>query len=708
MKNLLEGSISPRRVRVSLFAVAGLLLLGMGAGLTAVRRLSRDLPSPERILTIEPARKTLVLGADGSIIHEFFVENRTIVTLDRIPRRLQEAVVAIEDRRFYTHYGLDMKRFVKIVWVNLTSSSSPGASTITQQLARNLFLTLDKTVTRKVKEMILALQLEQTYSKDEILAMYLNQVNFGSGAYGVQAAARTFFGKDVWDLQDGESTMLAGMIQLPEAYSPLHNLERAYRRRTTVLESMVATGALSRDEARSINQVRVVVRDGRRRSTTPSFAPHFVEEIRQHLEARYGFEGLYTDGLRVTTTLVPRYQHWLEEAAAKHLERYEQESRYPMTKARYDALAAVGKRPARVEYLMGACVLLDTRTGAVLALHGSRDYDDYQFNLAMQAQRQPGSIFKPVVYLTALTRGYTPCSILMDTPVALNTGAGLWQPHNFDNKYLGPITLRYGLSHSRNVVAARLIDDVGVVPVIETARRLGITSELPPVLSLSLGAGEINLVEMVSAYASFGNHGVRVEPYLITRVETADGEVLEEGGVRQREVLDPATAWLMADLMTSTLTEGTARAAPRYGFTKTAAGKTGTYNEYTDAWFVGFTPSFAAGVWVGFDTKVSMGRAGTGAHMALPIWAELMGKVTSEGPDEPFPRPEGIVQKRVCLLTGLLATTGCDSMAAEYFLADGFPRRACDRHGGALLGPVEGWVEPAPRELRDVELEDEF
>jgi penicillin-binding protein 1A len=684
MRKILNKEIPASRIRVLSLLVLGLVLIGIGAGLYTIKILSRDLPTMASIQTIDPLRKTLVMAANGDTIHEFYVENRTVVPLSRIPDRLQQAVIATEDRRFYTHYGLDFKRLTMVIWVNLTSSASPGASTLTQQLARNVFLTLDKKVSRKLKEMILALQIEQTYSKDEILTMYLNQIYMGRGAYGMQAAAHIYFGKNVWELNDAECTLLAGIIQLPERYSPFRHLDRAYRRRVSVLESMIAAGYLTRPQAHLINETPVVVVDGSRDTEDVGFASYFVEEVRKEIEARYGYNGLYSDGLRITTTLVPDYQRWMEEAAETHLQDLEQEFGYEMTRARYDSLVTEGQRPEAIEYLLASSVLINTRTGAVMAMFGGRNYQDSKWNLAVQAARQPGSIFKPIIYLTALNHGYMSSSVLIDSPVVIDTGVSLWRPKNFNNKFMGPITLRYGLSRSKNVVTAKLIDDFGIAPVLDTARGLGITSHLPAVHSLALGAGEVNLMEMVSAYAAFANHGVRVEPYLITRVETSSGEILEENRLRQREVLDPATAYMMCNLMNTTMTEGTARSARWRGFTKTGAGKTGTYNEYTDAWFVGFTPSYAAGVWVGFDQKTRMGRNATGAHMALPIWTGFMSKITARGPDEPFQRPEGIVEKLVCLRSGMLATTACDSTALEVFLETNFPQRPCDLHGGPL------------------------
>ncbi|MBT4292351.1 PBP1A family penicillin-binding protein [bacterium] len=685
MKNLLNTTLPKYTGRISVLLVTGLILFLAGAGVWQLQELSKDLPSLSVIRSIEPPRKTVVYSATGDTIKEFYREKRTIVPLSKIPTRLQQAFLAIEDKRFYSHYGVDPIRIIKTVWVNLTTNTRPGASTITQQLAKNVFLDNEKTYTRKIKEVILAIQIEQTYSKDEILEMYLNEVLFGSGVYGVQEAANYFFNKDVWDLNDAEMTLITGVPNRPTTFSPFRHLDRAYERRRIVLISMVANGSLTSAEASIINEtpVKTVDSSGNREARDKQ-GSYFIEEIRRQIEARYGYDGLYTDGLKVTTTMIPQYQQWMDAAAESHLLKMEAENNFEMTRAKFDSLSAEGQRPASIDYLQSASVLIDTRTGAVLALYGGRSYDDYKFNLAMQANRQPGSIFKPIVYLTALEHGYMPSSLLLDSPVVIDTGVSLWRPKNFNNKFMGQITLRYGLSRSKNVVTAKLINDFGVGPVLAQARRLGVKTELPAVHALALGAGEVNLFEMVSAYAAFANHGVRVEPYFITRVETADGEILEENLIQQTEVLDAATAYMMCSLMASTLEEGTARGARWRGFTKTGAGKTGTYNNYTDAWFVGFTPSYAAGVWVGFDKKVSMGKHGTGAHMAMPIWADYMGKITGNKPDEPFVRPKGIVDRLVCLRSSMLATTNCDSTKSEVFLENNFPQRTCDMHGGTL------------------------
>jgi penicillin-binding protein 1A len=393
---------------------------------------------------------------------------------------------------------------------------------------------------------------------------------------------------------------------------------------------------------------------------------------------------LYKEGLRVWTTLVPQYQTWMEDALENHLAAEEKSWGYDMTRARYEELVAEGKRPDKLEYLQGAALLQDVRTGAVLGMVGGRSFDDYKWNMATQATRQPGSIFKPFVYLTALQHGYTACSILMDTPFVLDTGVSLWRPKNFSGRFQGPMTLRYALTRSVNTPTAKLYQDFGLAPVLENVRKLGFTTQMPRVPALFLGAGEVTLREVVGAYSAFANHGVRTTQHMITRVESATGEILFEARIEQFEALDPAEAYMMTNLLRTTVLEGTAASARRHGFSKTGAGKTGTTNEATNAWFCGFTPSYCGGVWVGFDQALPMGRGATGARMALPIWADFMGKITDQKGDEPFVSPPGIVQQKVCLISGMLAATGCDSTATEVFLPSFVLQDVCDLHGGQL------------------------
>lgn len=687
MRRLLQYDIPPHWVRGILWGLVFVFVAVLAGSLVTLDRLSRDLPSLDTLESIDPSVKTIIFAANGDTLREFYTENRTIVPLSRIPRSLQQAVVAVEDRRFYDHYGIDLRRLVGAVWINLTSSASPGASTITQQLARNLFpklLPSEKRITRKMREWIVAVQIEQIYTKDEILAMYLNQIYMGKGAYGVQSAARTFFGKDVWELEPAESTMLAGMIQRPERYSPFRHLDRAYDRRGIVLETMISAGFLTRPKAEAIGDTEVQPMAGTDDDASAGFAAYFVEEVRKDLADMFGAERLYQDGLRVWTTLVPRYQSWMEESLENHLVAEEAAREYEMTRARHDSLVAVGEAPEKIAYLQGAALLEDVRTGAILGMVGGRSFTDSKWNLATQANRQPGSIFKPFVYLTALQHGYTASSVLMDTPFVLDTGVSLWRPKNFSGTFQGPMTLRYSLSRSVNTPTAKLYLDFGLAPVLENIDRLGFTTPLPRVPALFLGAGEVTLREVVAAYASFANHGVYVGQHMITRVEAADGEVLYQTRIEQREALAPSEAYVMTNLLRTTLLEGTGQSARWRGFTKTGAGKTGTTNESTNAWFCGFTPSFCGGVWVGFDDAVPMGRGATGARMALPVWAGFMGKIADEKGEEPFIRPPGLVEHTVCLRSGMLATSGCDSLGAEIFLPEAFPQGVCDLHGGEL------------------------
>jgi len=689
MLGFLDKTIPKLWVRRILLGLALAFVLGLAGTLIGLNHLARDLPSLDSLQSIEPSVKTVIFAANGDTLREFYTENRTIVPLNRIPVHLQEAVISVEDRRFYSHYGIDLRRLLGVVWINLTTSRSPGGSTLTQQLARNLFpklLPSQKRITRKIREWIVATQIESLYTKDEILAMYLNQIYLGKGAYGVQAAAHTFFNRNVWELEPAETSMLAGMIQLPERYSPLNHPDRAYKRRATVLETMIKAGYLTRAEAEEIGATEVHPVQGSTPSDNQSsgFAAYFVEEVRKELENDYGASRLYREGLRVWTTLVPQYQTWMEAALEKHLVEEENARGYEMTRARYDTLAAAGQRPEKVEYLQGAALLQDVRTGAILGMVGGRSFDDYKWNMSTQATRQPGSIFKPIVYLTALQHGYTPCTILMDTPFVLDTGVSLWRPKNFSGTFRGPVTLRYALSRSINTPTAKLYLDFGLAPVLENVQRLGFTTELPRVPALFLGAGEVTLREVVAAYGTFANHGVYTKQHLITRVESADGEILYQVRIEQREALSPAESYMMTNLLQTTLKEGTGASASWRGFTKTGAGKTGTTNESTNAWFCGFTPSFCGGVWVGFDQALPMLRGATGARMALPVWADFMGKITDQKGDEPFVRPPGILDETVCLRSGYLATGNCDSTAVEVFLPDNYPQDTCDLHGGAL------------------------
>ncbi len=669
----------PRGFVKTFFIVSlAFIVVGVVGAAITIHALSRDLPSPARLQTIKPPIKTLVFAANGDTLHEYFRQNRIPLRLETIPEGLKQAVIATEDRGFYNHYGLELRGMMRAVLVNLREGQRvQGASTLTQQLARSLFLHHRKEWTRKFREMLLALQIERTYTKDEILEMYLNTIYFGPG-YGVEAASLAFFSKSVTELEPPEYTMLAGVLNNPGFYSPFRHPDRAYNRRAVVLRSMVAAGYMTPDEAEAIGQQEVNIQREQKREP---LAPYFVEMVRQYLEENYGVKQLYEDGMRVYTTLDPVTQRAAEASLEAHLSKVELEQKYEMTRVVFDSLYTEPEERPRPQYIQGAVMSIDPLTGDIRALVGGRDFETSKFNRAVQAQRQPGSVFKPFLYAAALQRGWTPASMLLDAPVELETGSDqLWRPVNFDNTFRGPVSLRYALAHSINVPAVRLILDVGTQPVLQMAQAMGITSPLPAVYSLALGAGEANLQELVAAYTAFANHGVRVKPRMFTRITDSRGEVLEEVPVHQEEVLDEATNFLLVDLMRSALQEGTGRSARSHGFVREGAGKTGTTDRYTDAWFVGYTPELVTGVWVGFDQQRSMGNRKTGAAMALPIWASTMIAALDSIPESTFQQPETVMEAFVCVDSGQKPTVACEQIAREIFAAGMEPSRVCEIH----------------------------
>ncbi len=671
-------TISARRLKIAAFGFGGLCVIAIGAGLLTLNFLSKDLPSPARLQTIEPAIKTLVFSADGDTLREYYRQNRVPIRLEEIPPGLLQAVIDTEDRDFYSHYGVTLRGFARAAVVNLRSGRvAQGGSTLTMQLARSLFLHQRREVTRKIREILLAIQIERSYTKDEILEMYLNTIYFGP-AYGVEAASQSFFGKSVRDLAPAEYTLLAGVLNNPGFYSPYRHLDRAYKRRATVLANMVRQGHLTRAEAEAIGQSEVTIV---REVAQDALAPYFVEIIRQYLENHYGVKKLYEDGLRVYTTLDSRLQRIAERNLEEHLSTLEEREDYEMTRALFDSLNAETEETLRPKYLQGALIAVDAVTGEVKALVGGRDFETSKFNRATQALRQPGSVFKPFLYTAALKQGWTPASILLDTPVEVDTGSDeLWRPVNFSGTFEGPVSLRYALAHSINVPAVRLILEIGTQPVLEVASSMGIRSEIPDVYSIALGAGEARLIELTDAYTAFANHGIRARPHFFSRIENARGEVLEEQRSFQEEVLDEDTNYIMVDMMRTALKEGTGRSAKRYGFARDAAGKTGTTDRYTDAWFVGYTPDLVCGVWVGFDDKISMGRRKTGAVMALPIWARTMNEYLEGTTESYFQRPDGVVDRLVCADSGQLPSLACTNVHQEIFVEDNVPTRICEIH----------------------------
>jgi penicillin-binding protein 1A len=677
----------------------------VGVGIGVANWARQDLPSPSSLQTIAPPVKTLVYDVNGKLVHEFYKENRSVVPLRQIPQAMKDAILSIEDRRFYTHWGIDpIRLFGALVQDVISRRPEQGASTITQQLARNLFLTHEKTVSRKIKEAILAVRIEQTYTKDEILQMYLNQIYFGEGAYGVDAAARIYFGKAVQELTLPECALLAGLPRNPRDYSPRRDPDRALKRRNLVLASMVQNKKLSQRQYEAASETPLGV--SKTRIDTKS-APYFMEMVRLYLEERYGSNQLFEGGLRVYTTLDAGLQQAAEEALERRLTELEQRIGGKRSRAAILAKVKTAQPSERTQtdYLQGAVVAIDATNGQIRALIGGRDFNESNFNRATQAARQPGSAFKPFIYTAAIDNGYTPNEMILDTPVSFKAGNGEdWSPQNYDHKFRGPVTLRTALAKSLNVPAAKLLQKIGTTQVISYARRLGIRSRLGSDLSLALGTSEVNLLELTSSYGVFANQGVRTTPLFVLRVEDKNGKVLEQTRTTAEEVLSPETALTMTNMMETVLQSGTAAAAHAIGLNVPAAGKTGTTDDYTDAWFVGYTPSLVTGVWVGFDRKQKIGPNMTGAAAALPIWVDVVSAGTKNKPAQDFPVPNGVVARLICSQTGLLANPSCPETEMELFKEGTEPTGYCDIHTGATPPPES---EPRDLEQHDSEAQPE-
>ncbi len=651
----------------------------------------KALPSLAQLTNIQPRLVTRVYSADGQVLKEFYRERRILVPLKEIPPYMIDALLSAEDKRFYNHWGVDLIRVPKAFLVNLQRGEfAQGFSTLTQQLARNLFLTREKTLSRKVKEIMTAIKIERTYSKDEILEMYLNQHNFGRGAYGIQAAAQTYFSKNAQDLTIEDCALLVGLLQAPGRYNPFRRPDVAIKRRNLVLQNMVSYGKLSRQKADSLKQLPLALGAGH---DDVGLAPYFTEMIRQYLETHYGEDALFDQGLKVYTTLNATLQKVAEAAVSSgvdSLQKNMEQSHSPEDPAytmlvpeitKVEGQLKIGKKRV-YKHLQAAFVALDNSNGNILGLVGGRDFVQSKYNRVTQALRQPGSAFKPFVYTAAIEEGYKPTDIMYDAPIVINVpGFGEWRPENVDNKFWGAMTIRRGLAWSRNLIAIKLAQKVGIEKAIEYAHRMGITSPLKPVPSQAIGTSDVNLLEMVSAYSVFPNLGVKVQPRYILRIEDKDGNVLERNETTSRkEVLNPQTAYTMVSLMSSVINNGTAAAARRAGFDRPAAGKTGTTDEFSDNWFIGYTPQITAGAWVGFDDKTSIGANQTGASNALPLWTKFMIAATQYYSYKDFDIPTGILFRDVDPETGELATDRCPETIREVFTEKTVPTEKCHKH----------------------------
>jgi 1A family penicillin-binding protein len=615
---------------------SGLLAAGLGlAGLLIFFFVTvQDLPRvPDPLSRIIETPPTEIYAATGERL--MIIGGRETVPLNRVSPFFIQAVIATEDHRFWGHHGLDHLRILKAFWVNLWRSGRvEGASTITQQLAKNLFFSFQRTYLRKFRELAVALQIEARYTKNEILEAYINQIAFGVGAHGIEQASQVFFGKPALQLGLPEAALLAGLPKSPTRYNPFRYLERARERQRVVLARMAAVGTISADEAEKAGQAPLMLRSP---GSAPSSGDYFLDLVLKDLEERYGSDVVHHAGLKVFTTLDPQMQAWAMEAVQNGLGRLDQVLRVP---------AAVGGDAGA--HPQGALVAVEAHSGAVRALVGGRDHAETEFNRALQNNRQPGSGFKPFLYYAALEKaGLNPATVFVDRKVAISIpGQPAWTPRNFSGEHEGAMILKRALAHSVNTVAAQLVERIGPKAVIEAARRCGIKSPLAPVPSVALGTSGVSPLEMAAAFACLATGGIQHEPFWIRRVEDSSGRVLEERILSGRRTLDASIAFQLVDMMRAVLDEGTGTVVRQSGFQLPAAGKTGTTDDFNDAWFTAFTPTLSVCVWVGFDRGVSMrdpqGRGITGARGAAPIWAEFMRKATEGAPRRDFVVPSDI------------------------------------------------------------------
>lgn len=740
--------------------------------------VTKGLPPIKELKEYHPSLVTKIYSDDQRVIGEFYVERRTLAPLSSIQKELSLAIIAVEDARFFEHKGIDLFGIIRAFLANLEALKiKQGASTITQQLARSLFLSPERSYKRKIKEILLARRMEKVLSKEEILEIYLNQIYFGHGAYGVQSAARTYFDKDVSELTLAESALLAGLPRSPNEYSPYNHADRAKQRQEIVLKRMLAEGFINEEEyKKAINEDLHL----NKISKEEEISSYFLEYVRQYLIDIYGDDMVYKGGLNVYTTLNLDMQKIAAKVLKEGLKEVDKRQgfRGPLSRKRGEDLlkikaeknsthtnaegkeiefkdnellegvvtkitpgyasvqvkgvsgkimlddmrwaakrlkgkdlkknlvvfqnptpqdilkagdivkAAFKKLDGKEIYFTleqeplveGAFISLDPRNGEIKAMVGGYDFKRSEYNRAVSARRQPGSAFKPIIYATAIDIGLTPSTMIIDSPVMYDNPLlqNIWKPENYEEKFYGPVSLRDALAYSRNVATVKLLEKIGVKNVIDFARRVGISSHLTNDLSLALGSSGVGLLELTSAYSVFTNQGIRPEPYAIREIKDQNGNLLESHEPQPTDAISKETAYIITNMMEDVIKRGTGSAAR--SLDRPLAGKTGTTNDFTDAWFIGFSPSHAAGVWVGFDDLRSLGDRAAGATTALPIWISYMKEALDLLPQDSFTIPENIISVKVDPDNGLLAPEGAEKAVMEVFVKGMEPKQVSIRN----------------------------
>ncbi len=766
-KGKIRFTIKIKREKWWKYLIYGALIFGsitVGVFLGAFLAYQQGLPPVSALEEFRPNIITTIYSDNGEVIGEFALERRIEINYEDIPDILKKAILAAEDPKFYRHFGIDIKAIIRSIKVDLLAGKPlQGGSTITQQLARLLFLTQEKTIKRKIREILLALEIERKYSKKKIFTLYCNQIPLGPGIYGVEAASKFYFGKSAKDLNLEESALIAGLPRSPGLYSPYKHPKRALIRRNWVLKRMVEEKFITDEIAKQAMKKPLNVIPPK--PINKEFAAYFLEEVRKYIVKKYGTRALYKNGLKVYTTMNIKLQEYAEKALKRGLHELDKRQGWRNDKrnllkeneqldlnqcwlnewraeeikenglvhgivldvsrglakikvkdyvayltpsgARWTGIRNLKRLIKKGDIVLvkimkindekkilrinldqeplveGAIIVIEPHTGEIKAMVGGYSFKKSEFNRAVQALRQTGSAIKPIIYTAALEHGYTPASIIWDEPTTFFdqwTGEP-WSPENYDHKYKGAVTLRQGLEESRNIVTAKLLESITPQVGVEYAKKFGITSPLYPYLSFALGSFETSLLELTSAYCVFPNKGIRVKPYFIKRIEDKEGNVLEENKIESYEVISPQIAFLMTYLLQGVIQRGTGTLAK--DLDRALAGKTGTTDDYTDAWFIGFSPSLCAGVWVGFDVKKTLGKNETGARAALPIWKYFFEQVFQDNNDninkenEEFEVPPNIVFVKIDRKTGLLASPHCLYTIYEAFIKGTEPKRYC-------------------------------
>lgn len=619
-----------------------------------------------------PHATSLIFDKDGETIGWAFTENRQLADLSVMPKLMINAFVAAEDARFFQHQGVDAWSIVRAIIHNIKDGGrGQGASTITQQVARSLLLSPEKTYTRKIKEAILAYRIDKFLTKNDILHIYLNQIYLGEGSYGVVAAAKTYFGKPVTELNLAEMSILAGLPQAPSRYSPFKHFEKAKNRQAYVLNRMAEDGYITPTAARKAYADPLL---WAAQAGPPSVAEYFVQQVKNYVSDTYGRDVLNEGGLKIHTTLDLNLQRNAVDAVQQGI-------------AQWKIRQADGGKPPQ-----SALVSIEVGSGRVLALVGGAEFKASQFNRATQARRQPGSSFKPIIYATALGKGFTPNSIIDDSPVEFKSGNGIWRPNNYNRKFGGPTTLRNALIHSNNIVTIKLLQAVGTTPTIKLAHEMGINSPLTPNLSLALGSSVVSLMELTSAYGVFADNGQYLTPTLIDRIVDHNGKVLEQHSNKPRQVLDERVAYQITYLLKGVIEEGTGKKAKGIPY---SAGKTGTTDQNIDAWFIGYTPRLVTGVWMGYDKLQPLGKKETGGQATAPTWLTFMSGASDYQASQDFTVPEGITFVPINDGNDTEEATNLDGNALDPFPAENLSSPGSD-------GPAENQIQEDSEQAPDI------